>query len=475
MSNQSIAEQLGLVSHEAESAIIGAMQYNEELALSLVQQLDAERFYDPRRKVIFAAMKSLLLGIEPFNRENLLAECRKIAVEQNKKNPVSITGEYLDSLKGDTSTAVRSAITVHRLAWLREAGDYAHWLVKALQMNPEPNELYTEAQSRWQLLAPEKKQGAVLYGWDTIRFAQDVLEQRKQDAQQGLTRRFDWPWDSWNKYIRPMRGGLGGVIAAPDGVGKSMFLEWIAEHWAQKGNKTVLVHLEDSHEYKIDRRLARWSRVPLENIEDGNTTPEQDRMLRAAEEQIAGWVGNLHYMHAPGWSMSQVLVEAKKLVDEGQCDCIVLDYMEKVKADRRQVQLFGNNEYSREGDDMEQLKTFGEQNDLPFFTASQGNKGMQDQGRIKTRQDIGGSGKKTQKVQLVLILTRDMVGEGGLYDGDTKIADAGDYSPIATLKIDKQNRGQTRTFHQVIRGECFRIGDLPAGYRVDLNGGDSDE
>jgi hypothetical protein len=77
---------------------------------------------------------------------------------------------------------------------------------------------------------------------------------------------------------------------------------------------------------------------------------------------------------------------------------------------------------------------------------------------------MGGSGKKSQRAQLVLILTRDMVGKGGLYDGDEKIADEGDYSPIASIRIDKQNRGRTMTFYQVIRGECYRIGDLPAGF-----------
>lgn len=461
MDNFSVAGQLGLVNHEAETTVLAAMRQDENLALALVQQLEAERFYDPQRRVLFAAMRSLLLGIEPFNRENILAECKRQAHEQNKKNPVVITGEFLDSLQGNVSDAIRSAVTVHRLSWLREAGDYAHWLVKELQMNPDPNELYTEAQSRWQLLAPEKKNGATLYGWDTIKFGRDMAEQRKAEAEQGLTRRFDWPWASWNKDVRPLRAGLLGVIAAADGVGKSMYLEWIAEHWAQRGNKTVLVHLEDNHQYKLDRRSARFSRVPLANIEDGNTTPAQDRDIERAEYEMAAWADKLHYTYGPGWSMAMILAEVQKLIDEGQCECLVLDYIDKCEADRRQMQLYGKDgQYSREGDNMSQLKNFAEKNSIPVFTATQGNKGMQDQGRIKTRQDIDGSGKKSQRAQLVMILTRDIVGEGGLFDGNTKVADAGDYSPIATLRIDKQNRGRTMTFKQVIRGECYRIGDL---------------
>lgn len=460
----SVAEQLGLVNHEAENTVLAVARDNEDLALPLVQQLDETAFFDPRRRTIFAAMRNILLGTETFNRENILAECKRVAHELNKKNPVNVPGDFFDALKGSPAASGKAAVTVHRLAWLRQAGDYAQWLVKALQMNPDPDELYAEAQGRWQLLAPKLGNGATLYGWDTIQFGQELAKQRQAEKRAGTLRRFNWPWDSWNRHIRPLRAGLVGLMAAPDGVGKSTYLEWIAEHWAQRGNKTVLVHLEDDHSYKVDRRNARWARVPLDAIEDETLTPLQERALADAEIQLSAWAGNLHYTHAPDWSMAQITKELQKLRDEGQCDCVVLDYIDKCSADRRQMQLYGNNQYLREGDNMEQLKNLAEKMGVPIFTATQGNKGMLDQGREKTRQDIDGSGKKSQRSQLVVILTRDMVGAGGLWDGSQQVAKEGDYSPVAKLRIDKQNRGKTMTFFQVFRGECYRIGDLPDDY-----------
>ena len=74
--------------------------------------------------------------------------------------------------------------------------------------------------------------------------------------------------------------------------------------------------------------------------------------------------------------------------------------------------------------------------------------------------------QKSQRAQLVIILTRDIVKAGGLWDGTTKLADEGDYSPIATIRIDKQNRGATKTFFQWFRGECYRIGDLPKDFDI---------
>ncbi|GIV81693.1 MAG: replicative DNA helicase [Anaerolineae bacterium] len=465
---QSVAEQLGLINHEAESMVLGTMLQDENLAVELVQQLSPEDFYDIRRQVLFAAISSLLRGVEPLTRDNVLAEARRVSREMMPKNPVVIPGEFLDTLTVNRGGALRAAITVRRLAWLRNAGEYARWLVEALQMNPDPDELYAEAQSRWQLLAPKRRNGVTLYGWDTLRFAREVIRRHQEEAQLGIARRFDWPWQSWNDRIRPGIPGWVGVLAAPDGVGKSTYLDYIAEHWAQRGNRVVLVHLEDDHEYKINRRLTRWARVPLSAIEDGTLGPAEEQAIREAEQLMAPWVDNLHYTHMPGASITEILAEVEKLIAEGQCEALVLDYIDKCEPDRRQLQLFGQQHYLREGDNMNLLKNFAEKHGIPVFTATQGNKRMQDQGRIKTRQDIEGSGRKSQRAQLVIVLTRDIVGEGGLWDASgTKIADAGDYSPIATLRIDKQNRGRTGTFHQVFRGEFFRIGDLPPGFDKD--------
>lgn len=118
---------------------------------------------------------------------------------------------------------------------------------------------------------------------------------------------------------------------------------------------------------------------------------------------------------------------------------------------------------------MEQLKTFAERNRMPVMTATQGNKSMQNAG-TQTRQAIQGSGQKSQKSQLVIVLTRDIVGEQGLVDKHGhRIAEPGDYSPIVNVRVDKQNRGRTGQFKQIIAGRFFTIRD-PEENRVELNG-----
>lgn len=448
----------------AEATTLAAMRDDAELAVQLAETLDIGDYSTPQYQVIFEAIKRLASGIEPLDAQSIALEA--LAVAKEHKIKAVVTADFVAALTGDPRRAVAYAATVKRRSWLRKASGVATWILDELKANPDPDDLFVAAQEKWQALMPRRDRGATLYGWETIQHAEDALLQRELDALEGTARRFDWPWDTWNQWVRPLRAGLVGVLAAPDGVGKSTYLEWIAEHWAQRNNKTVFVHLEDDHDYKLDRRDARWSSVPLGAIEDGTLTTEQREAINAARVRIGPWVSNLHYTHAPGWSMSEVIAELKRLQAEGECQAVVLDYIDKCEPDRRQLQLYGSNQYLREGDNMNMLKNFAEQAKVPVFTATQGNKSMQEQGKVQTRQAIDGSGKKSQRAQLVMILTRSIVGLGGLWDGPNKLADEGDYSPIATLRIDKQNRGATKTFFQVFRGECYRIGDLPAGFDV---------
>ena len=453
-----------LIHPTAESTTLAAMRDNVDQATQLAEMLDAADFANDKHRLIFLAIKSLLNSVEAIDAQAIAAECSNMAREH--KIATIVSADFVAGLSGDARRAVAYAGTVKRLAWLRSAGDFAYWMVDELKSNPAPDELFTAAQERLQTLAPKTDRGATLYGWQTIDSHRESVKDRRLEAESGLSQRFNWPWKSWNDYVRPLRSGLVAVLAAPDGVGKSTYLEWIAEHWAKRNNKVVMVHLEDDHQYKLDRRMARHSSVPLAAIEDGNLTQQQIAAMLEVELQMNDWVDNLHYTHAPGWSMSEVIRELQKLADEGECESVVLDYIDKCEPDRRQLQLYGNNQYLREGDNMNMLKNFAEKAGIPIFTATQGNKSMQEQGKIQTRQSIDGSGKKSQRAQLVMILTRQIVGVGGQWDGSTKIAEEGDYSPIATLRIDKQNRGATKTFHQVFRGECYRVGDLPAGFDV---------
>jgi replicative DNA helicase len=456
MQDATFAEVLELTHPTAEASTLAGMMANQDLAIEIGQALEPTDFHNERYAVIFEAIRSILHGLEPVDKPGIVAECRRIT--QERKLPFQVTESHLE-FTGDPKRALSYAQTVKRLAWLRGAAGFAHWMIQELQAHPDPETLYLEAQEKWTAIKPTVKASSFVYGWDTVGVYEEVLRERIK-GEDGTTR-CDWPWRSWNKLIRWLRPGMVGTLAAPDGMGKSVYLEMVAEHWAMMSIQTVYVHLEDDLEYKLDRRMARFACVPIDAIEDGKLTEQQFHAVRDAEERLAGFAANLHYYHAPGKSMTEIIRELETRVSEGVCHAVVFDYIDKCQVTRAQARAFGTNTWERQADDMEQLKSFAERNKVVVFTATQGNKSMQG-GGTQTRQSIQGSGQKSQKSQLVVILTRDLVeDDNGLTDGTgIKIADKGDYSPIVNVRVDKQNRGRTGQFQQVIAGRFFTVKDM---------------
>jgi replicative DNA helicase len=457
--NNAPVSMLGLTDYEAEVSVLHAMRLDTSTAIDLVQLLNPQDFYDTRNAIVFEAISRLLMGVEPIDTAGILAEARGILRE--RKTTQYLDADYIDGLVGkDARRAAMYANMVKKLSWLRGASDFAFWLVQELQERPQPDELFTAAQERWQMLAPKQTISNFVYGWDTIAYQKQSIRERIQQRKEGIISRFDWPWASWNAKVRPLLPGMVGILAAPDGQGKSMYLEQVAEHWASNGHRVVMVHLEDSLDYKLNRRSARHALVSLDKIEDGNLTPEEHERIADADERMDLWAGSLHYYHAAGKSMATIIHELEARVAEGVCSAVVFDYLDKVQPTRGQATVYGDQTWERQANDMEQLKTFAENSKIPVFTATQGNKAMQDSG-TQTRRNIQGSGQKSQKAQLVLILTRDLVGDEGLRDKNGKIlAEAGEYSPVAKIRIDKQNRGKTGDFKQFINGQFFTVRDI---------------
>lgn len=454
-------EILGLTNPEAEISVLAAMRLDTNIAIDMAQKLVAADFIDPRRQVVFEAILNLLRGVDAIDTDAIVAECMSIIRERKLK--YAIDAAYIDTLdKGDLRRAPMFANTVKKLAWLRQAGDFAFWLAQELQERPNPDELFAAAQERWQVLQPKREASNFVYGWETIKTHQGMLRKRAEERQEGIVTRFDWPWQSWNgnSRVRALRPGMVGILAAPDGQGKTTYLEQIAEHWASRGHHTVYVHLEDSLEYKLDRRLCRRAQVTMDKVETSNFNPAEQESVDSANDDMALWADYLHYYNAAGTSMSEIVRELEARVGEGVCGAVVFDYLDKVRASRGQAKLFSDQTWERQADDMEQLKSFAEKAKLPVFTATQGNKSMQESG-TQTRKSIQGSGQKSQKAQLVMILTRDLVGEKGLCDRDgVRVAEAGEYSPIAKIRIDKQNIGKTGELQQYLVGKYFTVRDL---------------
>lgn len=256
-----------------------------------------------------------------------------------------------------------------------------------------------------------------------------------------------WPWQSWRNLIDPLEAGMLGLITAPDGQGKTIYGESLAEWWAQRKNKVVFVHCELNRRLMMLRRTARHTSITVREIKAGKLSKSQMELISETRPVLSSWDGEITYLHTPGWSMERVIAELTKLRADGLCDVVVFDYLEKVAASRRQLQMFGTNLYQREADNVEQLKNFSETTETPTIMIAQMNKDAKGkEGGAADRSGIRGSGEKSDKSNLVILIQREFDGQGG-------------YSNNVTVRVDKNTMGGTGTFNQIMQPEFFRVGD----------------
>lgn len=238
-----------------------------------------------------------------------------------------------------------------------------------------------------------------------------------------------------------------GVVTAPDGSGKTIYAESIAEHWAKQRNRVVFAHYELNRKLMMLRRTSRHTSITARDLKGGRLTQTQKKYVKDTRKNLLEWEGYISYLHTPGWSMEKTVSELRKLNAEQQCDVVVLDYLEKASASKRQLQMYGTNTYQREADNVEQLKTFAEITGIPVLMVAQMNKeGKTTSFSRVDRTSMRGAGEKSDKANLVVLLNRERIDEG--------------YSNTVNVLVDKNTMGQTGTFSQIMQPEYFRVGDL---------------
>ena len=293
------------------------------------------------------------------------------------------------------------------------------------------------------------EEDAILTWIDSFDLTSKIIQdyERIANTPENLRRDLAWPWESWNRIIDPLEDGMLGLVTAPDGAGKTMYSESIAEHWAERKNRVVFVHYELNRKLMMLRRTARHTEITAREIKSGKLNPLQKQKIDEVKPRLLKWEGFISYLHTPGWTMERTITELRRLVNDGECDVVVLDYLEKASASKRQLQMFGTNIYQREADNVEQLKTFAEMTGIPVLMVAQMNKeGKQTSFENVDRSSVRGAGEKSDKSNLVVLLRRERIDSG--------------YSNIVDVLVDKNTFGACGTFRQMMQPEYFRIGDL---------------
>jgi replicative DNA helicase len=325
-------------------------------------------------------------------------------------------------------------------------------ILRRVMAEEDPEEIRRWLGSTVERLGSGEGDNALLTWPDSFELMDAVLENYKVIANTPpeLRRDLTWPWNSWNSIIDAPEEGMLSLITAPDGQGKTIYGESIAEHWAKHKNRVVFVHYELNRKLMMLRRTSRHTGITVRDLKSGMLNPLQMEKIRNIKSQLLEWDGHISYLHTPGWSMEQTIAELRKMNADDECDVIVLDYLEKASASSRQLKLFGTNIYQREADNVEQLKNFAETSGIPVVMIAQMSKAGKSTGFDNVdRTGIRGAGEKSDKANLVVLLKRERIEDG--------------YSNEVDILVDKNTMGGTGTFRQLMQPEYFRVFDIAKG------------
>jgi replicative DNA helicase len=289
----------------------------------------------------------------------------------------------------------------------------------------------------------------LMFWEETFDFYESLLDRRALDAMTPPSERKSllWPWASWNRIIDPLPPGMLAVITAGDGQGKTIVAECISESWALQRNRVVYVHYELNHAVMMDRRYARHTGLTVRQLKSGTLSAQELEAVRMAHGKLRTIQGGITYQHSAGWTMERTIARLRQLKADGLCDVVVVDYLEKNAASRRQLQMYGNSTFQREADNVEQIKNFAEQTETPVVLLAQLSKaGKKDDFDNLDRTAMRGAGEKSEKANVVVILHRDK--------------EDGGYSNTMNVKIDKNTLGATGSLMQFMRPELFSVYDI---------------
>jgi len=239
------------------------------------------------------------------------------------------------------------------------------------------------------------------------------------------------------------------VIAGRPGMGKSMFIQNIAQYVACECRIPVgLFSLEMSKEQFVVRMLASEAKVDFQNLRTGFLSEPDWPKITIAAGRLSE--SPIFIDDTPGISAMELRARARRLNAEHDVGLIIIDYLQlmqgRAKTENRQQEI---SEISRS------LKGLAKELNLPIIACSQLSRNVESRPDKRPQlSDLRESGAIEQDADLVLFLYREEYYER---DMSTKQGEA-------EVIIGKQRNGPTAIINLVFRANQMKFENMAKRY-----------
>lgn len=287
MQTEPVGERFLPASPEAEQAVLGSLLLDPTTVSVVAPYLQPTHFYQEKHGWIYAAILAL-------ETDGVGADFVTLTDELDRRGQLQQCGGSPYVM--DLLNAVPTAIHVEHYAdlVLRLASDRAAIRVAGLAVT----RAYEGRGEGLDLLASltEKERAGYLSGDDEPRWLDDVVDEvvdtaadLQYDRLQGDLVDVDTPWPGLNEIIYSLIPGDYVTVTAAPTVGKSIMLQQILAHNAERGHGSLFITTETRAQNVAARQLGRVAEMSPRIILSGSmTTDSLARLIQTKERAKIG-------------------------------------------------------------------------------------------------------------------------------------------------------------------------------------------
>ena len=431
---------------DAERSVLGSMLLAHEAVLLAQELLDAEDFYDPAHKEIFAAMCHLA---------NQSRRIDLVTVDEELSRRGRLEGVGGLNYLLDLSRFVPSAANVAAYVRIVDEKSTLRRLIAASGQITQMS--YTGDRETTDILAASEK---LIYdismrkGGEMLQPIQPILIRTYEQIDRlvknkGRIEGVPTGYRELDDLLTGMHPGELLLIAARPSMGKTSFGMNIVANAAIRGKcKAAVFSLEMPAEQLAMRMMCTEARVDMQNVRRGALS--DDEWLRLCDAMGTIGQSSIHVDATSGITVPEIRSKARRLQMESGLDLIMIDYLQLMSGAGK----FGSRQ-EEVSSISRMLKGLAQELRVPVIALSQLSRATANRSDHKPiLSDIRDSGAIEQDADVVMFIHRE-----DYYDKETEKKN------IAEIIIAKQRNGSLGTVQLGWRGELTWFVDLSPNAR----------
>lgn len=404
-------------SKEAEQSVLGALMLDARAWDQVADRISDEDFYEPRHKLIYAAMQTLASRQSPFD----VLTVTEILKDQN--NLAAVGGDvYLFELTNSTPAAsniIAYADIVRERSVMRQLISAGNDMARSA-FNPdgkEAKDVLDQAERSVFSIAEQRARGSGPVKLATLLSAATDRLDELRDSPGGITGVATGFSD-----LDGMTSGLQAadlvIIAGRPSMGKTAFAMNLAEHAAINSDKPVLVFsMEMPGESLALRLLSSLGSVDQHKLRTGDLKDDDWPNITSAVSILSE--AKMYIDDTPALTPTDLRARARRVARQYDgVSLIVVDYLQLMrvggKSENRATEI---SEISRS------LKALAKELNVPVVALSQLNRSLEQRtDKRPVMSDLRESGAIEQDADLIMFIYRDEVyNEDSPYKGTAEI------------------------------------------------------